>query len=40
MLENIELIAQSAIRIKNQENKIIYFPVIRFFYPNRPIFPQ
>ena len=25
MLENIELIAQSAIRIKNQENKIIYF---------------
>ena len=25
MLENIEVIAQSAIRIKNQENKIIYF---------------
>ena len=25
MIENIELIAQSAIRIKNQENKIIYF---------------
>ena len=25
MTENIELIAQSAIRIKNQENKIIYF---------------
>lgn len=25
MIENIELIAQSAIRIKNQENKIFYF---------------
>ena len=25
MIENIELIAQSAIRIKNQENKIVYF---------------
>ena len=25
MIENMELIAQSAIRIKNQENKIIYF---------------
>ncbi len=25
MIENIELIAQSAIRIKNQDNKVIYF---------------
>ena len=25
MIENIELIVQSAIRIKNQENKIFYF---------------